>query len=321
MNTKKILLTALLLTLGATGASVDAKTEGKTPTTTSQDAFQEREAILSTMRDRAVLTVGIFPGTTSFEAGEVYNLVRRYMPLANYLSKESGKLVALMPEKNVLSLKRRAVSERYPYIYVNAEVAASANLAGYVPLVARAQDIVSVFVTKSDSKVATIEDLKGKTVGLVDQAMVSTLAKHALHKQGLWTSVKLLPAGSSGTAALTLMLDTGQAEAVVMRKENADEVIKAKPGYKVAIVGSAAPGFLLMARRNVAEADNQRMAAALLKVNRADKSFEKVAVALDVLADGPAFRRINDTEVKGMVGTLTDMAALEPARNYIVKPK
>ncbi len=284
------------------------------------DPFVERTELLKTSKAKDAISIGIFPGTVSLDVADIYALMSRYIPLSNYLSKESGKLVSFVPEKNVQVFKRRVSEKQYPFVYCNAEIAVSAALAGYVPIAKRKDNIASVFVTKADSKLSKVEELKGKSVGVVEQAMVSTLAKYSIAKANLWGSVKLVDAGGTGTAGLLKFLDNGTAEVVVLRKETADEIIAKEPGkYRVAIAAEVAPGFILMARPGISVAERTSFARAFLDLTDASQRGQVVLAGLDGVSS--RFEPAGTSDIEPMVKFLEILSPLEPGKNYIVKAK
>lgn len=284
------------------------------------DPFIERAELLQSAKTKTPVTIGIFPGTVTLDVGDIYALMGRYLPLSNYLSKESGKLVSFVPEKNVQTFKRRVAEKQYPFVYCNAEVAVSAALAGYVPIAKRRDNIGSVFVAKEGSSFAKLEDLKGKSIGVIEQAMVSTLAKYSIAKANLWMSIKLVDAGSTGTAGLLKFLDSGTAEVVVLRKETADEIMAKEPGkYRIAIMAETAPGFMLMARPGVVPADRAAFAQAFMGLNGDSPRGQAILAGLDGVSS--KYEAASTADIEPMVRVLELLTPLEPGKNYVVRAK
>lgn len=254
-----------LIGLAFTSAVYAQKTDNKiTPISTGEIIKQRDELIKKNATNPSSMVIGIFPGTVGSVNNSIY--LSRFLPFANNLSVSTGQLVSFVPELNVKKFKEQAKKEKYQLLYVNAEIAVDAYHTNYTPLVQRKERIVSVLLVKEESPVKEVKDLEGKKIGAVPQAMVSTLAKVQLKKDGLNTD--FVSAGSTGQDELIIGIKNDLLDAIVLRKETAEDLIKKNPGkYRIALTLADAPGFILMARKDVPQTTRDSIANSLLALN------------------------------------------------------
>jgi ABC-type phosphate/phosphonate transport system substrate-binding protein len=285
----------------------------------ASDAFQDRHAIVEKYRGAPPIVIGVFPGTVGGDLTNTHAVLRRYLPFANYFSHETKRIVSFVPQLDVQQFKHEVAERTYGAVYVNAEIGASAILAGYVPIARRAEDIVSAVMVPADSPIASIKDVANKRIGLVDQAMVSTLAKNALIEAGVYKTVKLVDAGNTGQDGLVNFITNRTVDGVILRKETAESAIAKAPGkYKVAFIADRAPGFILMVDpQQVTDTERGLFANALLKLDGRRASDLAVISGLDGTIGHYVPASPNDVE--HMVKVLDGIARETGARDLIVR--
>lgn len=284
------------------------------------DPFEERRQVIDRYRKDAPLVIGVFPGTVTADLNNSHNVLRRYLPFSNHLSTEMKRVVSFAPQLNVQEFKKEVAQKRFHAVYVNAEIGVSAVLAGYTPIARREEDIVSVVVVPADASLAALKGLEGKKVGVVDQAMVTTLARGALLDAGVYSGVRLVDAGSSGTEALFNFLDNKTVDAIVVRKESADSALAKAPGkYKIALTAGKAPGFILMAHPEMTSArEREELASALLRLDGKRANDAAVIAGLDGRAG--TYVPAKGEDMAEMVKMLEKITTATGARGLIVKP-
>lgn len=152
----------------------------------------------------AEYTLGVFPfvPTSSIEG--------IFAPLAAEISKATGKPVRLRTttsfEKFMEELRGRSFDIAFvqPFDYVDI-----AKPAGYLPAVARNDRLTSHIVVKQDSPIRTLQDLKGKSLGMPPKvAAVSFLNRVAVKKAGLIpdTDVRMVYLASHQACLQQLMI-------------------------------------------------------------------------------------------------------------------
>jgi ABC-type phosphate/phosphonate transport system substrate-binding protein len=245
-NMKEKMLSKVLLALGIITTLVLPLKSADASST----SMLERQALIKTYGENSGYVFGLFPGTVS-----VFNatsLLDRYLPLANYLSVSNKSLISFTPERNVEDFKQRIIDGDYPIIYVNAELGATAIDHGYEPLVKRADPITSVVVVNPNSSIKTIQDLNGKKVGAIPQAMVSSLAYYEFDKAHVAPNIE--KGGGNGQEELLRNLGNQLLEGVILREETAKKAVEKEPTkYKIAFKTGTTIGFILMVKKDLPE--------------------------------------------------------------------
>jgi ABC-type phosphate/phosphonate transport system substrate-binding protein len=256
-------------------------------------AFNERAKLIEKYGSGRGLLLGLFPGSVAVVDTTSY--IARYLPLSNHLTVGTGELVSFIPELNVKTLKDRVVKGKYDILYVNAEVATVALKSGYEPLAQRSEKIVSTVLTKKGSNIGKVQDLAAAKVGAVPQAMVTTLARANFKKNNV--NVNLIGGGLTGQKELFLGLDDGNFDAVVVRKEAADELIAKNPEkYKLALVLDEAPGFILMAKKDLPASTRENLARSIISLSQDNANDKAVLAGMD--AKGGGYTKIDPKEIE-----------------------
>ncbi len=135
------------------------------------------------------LLFGIFPRSSP------QIMLRNYTPLARALSIALGRRVVIETDKNFFSFMQRVYAKEFDLVYLNQSQYVKAHrIAGYQAIAkiceSPACTINALIVTRDDSGLNQVSDLRGKTIAFGDpEAVVSyVLAKSILHSAGLVTS-------------------------------------------------------------------------------------------------------------------------------------
>jgi len=218
------------------------------------------------------LTLGVFPGVESGQS-ESYEIMDRFLPLAQYLSSKIGAQVLLLPVRVPGAAMRSMVQGDTSYkLFFGPPVFASEAIkkAGFVPIVVEEERIRGVFVVKQGSKLQSLKDFSPATRIAMPSPnlLLSILANDTLAQQ----NIVLQPGARMHMAAvegIVLAVDNGIADVAVMRDRSAQKIISAQPS-RFRIVGQTvdAPGFALIAHKQVAEDMRAKLRRAALALNK-----------------------------------------------------
>lgn len=219
---------------------LDAKAATKAPEVVAgEDPRLECNRLASTLKDG--LTIGFYPSASG--GAEAHSFISNYLPLANYLSKETGTLVTLVPERDLVLFAQRALDHQYPVLVINSIIAADAARAGYVPVASAKEFLTPAFVVRADSPLKTLNDLVGKPVAWVGTAQITMMAKAELSRIGLGGAVRADDVAAGGRAAAVGLLQTGVVDAALMRIGEAEAMSKdGKYRILASSLGSPAAG-------------------------------------------------------------------------------
>lgn len=135
------------------------------------------------------LTFGIFPRWNA------QTTVRDFTPLAVLLSQELGRPVQVETDKDFDSFMNRVFARKFDIVHLNQLQYLQAHQKAGYQAIAKICDnasctIRAVIVTRRDTGILTVADLRGKIIAFADpSAMVShVLAKSLLREQGLKTA-------------------------------------------------------------------------------------------------------------------------------------
>src|SRR5207245_1523869 len=106
---------------------------------------------------------GVFPG---LDAAESFEILDRYMPLAQYLQAKSGAVIMLVPVKVPGAAIQRMIEDGKSYkLFFGPPVFAAEAIkkADFVTLAVEQEKISGVFVVKTRSKLQTVRDVTPST--------------------------------------------------------------------------------------------------------------------------------------------------------------
>jgi ABC-type phosphate/phosphonate transport system substrate-binding protein len=297
------------------GKSVETDRPARDAHSASWDAREQYAA-----RNEAI-DIGLFPGTVS--VFEPHILMGRYLPLMNHLSDKSGAVVSFIPENNVGTLKTEIAKKHYDVIYVNAEAGVTALLNGYTPIIKRNSPITSVFMVSAESPIKTPDDVIGKRVAVIGQAMVTTIARSWAIDKNAYQKIEWQNTNATGQNQLAETLTAKIADAAVLRLETANSIIS--KGGKFRILGElgAVPGFLLMAKAQGDEVhgDINKLAASFLSIKRGTPHGDNIIKGMDgaIEGDADAFSLAAKTDLDNMKKILENVEKAT-GNSLIVRP-
>ena len=100
--------------------------------------------------------------------------IRKFEPLAAYLSKAVGMKVEFTPVSDYPAAVEALVNKKVDLVWFGGFTHVQANLRSngkVIPIAQRVEDtkFQSVFIAKTDSGIKTLQDMKGKQISLVNQ--------------------------------------------------------------------------------------------------------------------------------------------------------
>lgn len=135
----------------------------------------------ATKSSPAPYILGVFPHLSS---GQIEKL---FAPLAAHLSKELGRPVRLRTKPTFAAFTQELSRRTYDIAFVQPfDYVAAHDKYGYVPLACRTGQLAADLVVLPDSPLHTLQDLKGKKIGLPPYvAAISYLVRKDLLKSGM----------------------------------------------------------------------------------------------------------------------------------------
>jgi phosphonate transport system substrate-binding protein len=241
--------------------------------------------------ERAPYILGVFP---FIPAASIEGL---FAPIAAELSAAVGRPVILRTtdsfDKFMAGLRRREYDLAFvqPFDYVDI-----ARPKGYFPLARRSEDLVSVLVSRSESPLRTIKDLKGKRLGMPPEtAAVSILNRIALKKAGLTPGTGVTVEYFSSHQACLQQLLVGHVDACGISPTGA-RLVENQMGVRFRELGRspAIPHTLFVAHGRIPARERQAMTAVLGSTDLAKVPAE--FRSLFVTEGQKPFRRVDDRE-------------------------
>lgn len=227
------------------------------------------------------LIMGVFPGVEQGQA-EAYEIVDRFMPLAEYLTAKTGTKVLVLPVKIPARAMKQMVEGTSIYkLFYGPPVFASEAIekAGFTPVVVEEERIQAVFVARADSRLQGLADFRDTTrVGMPPpKLLLAILANESLAQ----AKIALRPEARQHIASadsIFVALDNGMVDVVVMRDRVVRKLMVDKPSaYRIVGKTVDAPGFTLIAHKSVEEAMRSRVRQAALALNK-DRSTQAIEV-------------------------------------------
>lgn len=255
------------------------------------------------------LIMGVYPGVELGQT-EAYDILDRYLPLADYLSAKTGIKIIVLPVKVAERAMKQMVEGGGVYkLFFGPPVFAAEVIerAGFVPVVVEQERIRAVFVVKANSTLQSLSDFKETTrVAMPSPKLVlSVLAAETLAqgKIALQPGARQHIASSDG---ILVALNSGLADVAVIG-ERAVKKMMADKSYTYRAVGETVdvPGFALVAHRSVST--NARA-----KLRQAATALGKDSSALGVEARARLrtgeFAAARDDEFKALQRMMTAWA-------------
>lgn len=253
------LVGAALLSLGVAVSPVHA-TDGGSVSDSPVSAASLRHSIDPFVFKKAWARKGyqnvpilFYPGSTG--GHDKQSLMVNFLPFSNAISEYAKINAVLVIEKSWKGMG--AQSSEHDFIYVPSLMVPNMVRAGFLPLVRHSDDdaqFVGALMTRATDNMTRIEDLRGKKITWIEDSQIGQQMKASLAKVNIVPSnTTFYDAGGLGQSSLRPTLDSGAADAVLVRKSIAEKWLSEAPGkYKIIAESYRAPGFTLMTKKELA---------------------------------------------------------------------
>lgn len=252
---------------------------------TAQDSEQ---APAPTNKQGKLCTMGVFPFISAQRLEEVF------APIAAELSEVMECELRFRSASSFESFMNKLGSGQYDVAFVQPfDYVEIARTQGYIPLVARSEDLHAVMVTRKDSDVRNIGDLKGKVIALPPAvAAVSYLALGMLEKAGLKVpeDVALLHSKNHDSCMHKVLI--GKVDACVTA-ESTLRLLEARQHRKLNVIArsEALPNALFIVQGDISHKKYHRLQQKMLNL----KLSSRVQTLFKNGTDSP-FRITDDSE-------------------------
>ena len=215
------------------------------------------------------LTLGVFPG---LDAAESYEVLDRYMPLAQYLQAKSGAVVMLIPVRVPGAAIQRMIEDGKSYrLFFGPPVFAAEAIkkADFVTIAMEQEKIRGVFLVKARSKLQTVRDVTPSThVAMPSpKLLLAILALATFAKENIILQPEARRHLDSAEGML-LALENGVVDVAVMRDRVGQKIAAEKPSdYRILGQTLDGPGFALIAHRSVSEPLRAKLRQAAITLN------------------------------------------------------
>ncbi len=215
--------------------------------------------------DKPPLTLGVFPYVTPVQ------LASFHTPLKDYLAKSLQRPVTLVTAPDFESFVERTRQGQYDIIITAPHMGRLAEIRdGYKRLTQTRHVVQGIFLTRKDSPIRKIEDLRGKTLMVAQKiSIIYQMSEHLLRENGLvpGESVTIIETRTHNNAMQAPL--RGEADASVTGTL-LWRVLGEEQKGQMRVIGTTeeAPGFMLMANARLSAQDIAKIKKLLLEFHR-----------------------------------------------------
>ena len=247
----------------------------------------------SVASENTELTLGIFPYVSPGQ------LVTFHTPLKDYLAKNLKRPVTLVTAPDFNSFFERTRQGQYDIIITAPNLGRFAETHdGYKRLAQTGHHIQAIFLTRKDSDIQKIEDLRGKTIMIAQPvSLLYQMAEHLIREKGLvpGESVTIIETRTHNNAMYAPLRGEADASATgtllwqVLGQEQKDQM-------RVIGTTEEAPGFMVMANKRLSTKDINKIQDLLLnyhKVADGKRYFETTGYKQFIKIDDTVMKRLD----------------------------
>jgi phosphonate transport system substrate-binding protein len=205
-------------------------------------------------------------------------LMRIYAPFAEYLAKELGLKVAYTPVVDYAATVEGLAGKKLDLVWYGGFtfVQARRRTGDAVPLVSREEDLTfhSQFITRKETGIAKLGDLKGKTFsfGSVSSTSGHLMPRYFLLQEGINPEKDFAKFSFSGAHdATALWVESGKVDAGALNEAVWDKLVQGKKvdASKVVVFWTTPPfvDYVWAVRGDLDKGLQERIASALLKLD------------------------------------------------------
>lgn len=219
----------------------------------------------ATADDKPPLTLGVFPYVTPVQ------LASFHTPLKDYLAKSLQRPVTLVTAPDFESFVERTRQGQYDIIITAPHMGRLAETRdGYKRLTQTRHVVQGIFLTRKDSPIQKIEDLRGKTLMVAQKiSIIYQMSERLLRENGLvpGESVTIIETRTHNNAMQAPL--RGEADASVTGTL-LWRVLGEEQKGQMRVIGTTeeAPGFMLMANPHLSAQDIAKIKHLLLEFHR-----------------------------------------------------
>jgi len=213
----------------------------------------------------APLVLGVFPYVTPVQ------LAQFHTPLKDYLAQRLNRPVTLVTAPDFMSFIERTREGQYDLILTAPHMGRLAETRdGYQRVAQTGHTVQSIFLTRKDSGIEKIEDLRGKRVMIAQKiSIIYQMSEQLLREKGLvpGESVTLVETRTHNNAMHAPL--RGEADASVTGTL-LWRVLEDEQKKQLRVIGTTQemPGFMLMAHRRLAATDVAKIRGLLLDFHK-----------------------------------------------------
>lgn len=256
-----------------------------------------------------VATVLNFPPATASESPELVlgvfpyvspgQLATFHTPLRDYLAISLKRPVTLVTAPDFNSFVERTSQGQYDIIITAPHLGRFAETHdGYNRLAQTGHFVQGIFLTRKDSGIQTIEDLRGKTVMIAQPiSIIYQMAEHTLRENGLvpGESVTVLETRTHNNAMFAPLRSEADASVTGTLLW---EVLGSDQKDQMRVIGTTeeAPGFMVMANKRLSTTDINRIKDLLFNFHKVAGSkpyFEATGYKQFVKIDDSIMKRLD----------------------------
>ena len=215
--------------------------------------------------EKTELILGVFPYVSPAQ------LAAFHTPLKDYLAKSLQRPTSLVTAPDFDSFVERTRQGQYDIIITAPHLGRLAEVRdGYQRLAQTGHFVQGIFLTRKDSNIHTIADLRGKSVMIAQRtSIIYQMAEHLLRENGLvpGESVTIVDTRTHNNAMYAPL--RGEADASVTGTL-LWQVLGEDQKDQMRVIGTTdeAPGFLVMANRRIGKEDVEKIKNLLLNYHK-----------------------------------------------------
>lgn len=211
--------------------------------------------------DNANIEIGIIPTLST------RTILTTYQPLREHLEEQIRQPVVLVTAPDYRTFVDRTQRGEYRFVVTAAHFARLAQAeAGYVPMVRVKRELRGILVTRADSNIRTIDDLRGKIVSTPENiALITMLGQQLLREHGLEPGGKVTLRAFTSFNSAVLAVQNGESDAAFTAQTALNQMPEEiRSTLRTIATTSAVPHVIFLASKKVPPKEVERMTRLLL---------------------------------------------------------
>ena len=212
--------------------------------------------------DNATIEIGIIPTLST------RTILTTYQPLREHLEEQLKQPVVLVTAPDYRTFIDRTQRGEYHYVVTAPHFARLAQVeAGYVPMVRVKRELRGILVTRADSNIKTINDLRGKIVSTPENiAVVTMLGLQRLREHGLEPNREVTVRAYASFNSAVLAVQNGESDAAFTAQTALNQMPEeTRSALRTIATTNAVPHVIFLASKKVPPKEVERMTRLLLE--------------------------------------------------------